>query len=58
VPVILAGLEVHALTSPDDLDRAAAALAAAEALGDIDGLSEGVAVPRGAGPGGEVDAGQ
>ncbi len=49
VPVILPRLEVHAVTRPYDLDRPAAALAAAKALGNVNGLSEGVGVPRGAG---------
>src|SRR4051812_11872778 len=58
VPVVLAGLEVDAVPGPDALDRAALALAAADALGDEDRLPEGVGVPGGAGAGGEVDAGR
>ena len=57
MPVILAGLEEDAVARTDDLDRPAAALAAADALGDVDGLAEGVGVPRGTGARGEVDAG-
>src|SRR5215217_2087292 len=57
VPVVLARLEEHAVTGVDDLDRPSAALAAPDALGDVDGLAEGVGVPSGAGAGREVDAG-
>jgi hypothetical protein len=53
----LAGLEEHAITGPDDLDRAAAALAEPDTLGDIDRLAEGMGVPCGSGAGREVDAG-
>src|SRR4029453_9722439 len=38
VPVVLAGLEEDAVAGPDELDRAAFALAEAEALGDEDRL--------------------
>ena len=38
VPVVLAGLKEHAVAGPDDLDRAAFALAEADALGDEDRL--------------------
>src|SRR4051812_13190280 len=58
VPVVLAGLEVDAVARPDDFDRAALALAQADALGDEDRLPEGVGVPGGAGAGSEVDAGR
>src|SRR5271165_665129 len=56
VPVVLAGLEEDPVAGADGLDRAAAALAAADALGDEDRLAVGMGVPRGAGAGGEVDA--
>jgi hypothetical protein len=36
VPVVLAGLEEDAVAGADDLDRAALALAEADALGDED----------------------
>src|SRR5690242_2958190 len=54
VPVLLAGFEEDAVAGPDDLDRAAVALAAADALGDEDRLAVRVRVPRGAGAGREV----
>src|SRR4029077_1119408 len=54
VPVVLARLEVHAIAGADLLDRAALALAAADALGDEDRLAERVRVPVGAGARGEV----
>src|SRR3954451_1735884 len=54
VPVLFVGLEQNAVAGADDLDRAAAALAQADALGDEDGLAEGVPVPVGAGAGHEV----
>src|SRR5215218_11492208 len=54
VPVVLAGLEEHAVAGPDDLDRPALALAEPRALGDEDRLAVGVRVPRGPGSGGEV----
>ena len=57
MPVVLAGLEEHAVARPDHLYRPAATLAEADALGDVDGLPEGVGVPGGAGAGREVDAG-
>src|SRR5215204_3127498 len=56
VPVLLARLEEHAVARADHLDPSAAALAEANALGDVDGLPEGVGVPRGSGARGEVDA--
>jgi hypothetical protein len=43
--VLLVGLEQDAVAGADDLDRAAAALAQADALGDEDGLAQRVAVP-------------
>ena len=55
VPVVLAGLEEHAVAGADLLYRAALALAEADALGDIDRLPERVGVPGGAGAGSEVD---
>jgi hypothetical protein len=57
MPVVFAGLEERAITGSDDLDRPAAALGEADALGDIDRLTVGVGVPRGPGAGREVDAG-
>lgn len=54
VPVVLVGLKEDAVSGANDLDRAAALLAEADAFGDVDGLSEGMRVPRGAGAGGEV----
>src|SRR5215207_5628890 len=48
VPVVLAGLEEHAVAGADHLDRAAAALTEADALRDVDRLPERVGVPRGA----------
>jgi hypothetical protein len=42
VPVLLAGLEEHAVARADRLDRAAAALAQVGALGDEDRLPVGV----------------
>src|SRR5215208_5262740 len=56
VPVVLAGLEEHAVARADYLDRFAAALREADALGDVDGLAVGVGVPRGPRARGEVDA--
>jgi len=55
VPVVLVGLEEHAVAGADDLDRAAAPLAQADALGDVDGLAVWVRVPGGPGAGCEVD---
>src|SRR3954468_20047284 len=54
VPVVLAGLEVHAVTGADDLDGAAFALAEANAFGDEDGLADRMGVPEGAGAGREM----
>src|SRR3954468_9996807 len=54
VPVVLAGLEEHAVARADDLDRAALALAEADALGDEDRLPVWVRVPGGARAGCEV----
>src|SRR5689334_23067901 len=39
VPVLLARLEEYAVAGADDLDRPAATLAEADALGDVDGLA-------------------
>jgi hypothetical protein len=47
VPVVFTGLEEHAVDGADHLDRAAFALAEADALGDEDRLAVGVGVPRG-----------
>ena len=57
VPVVLAGLEEHAVARPDDLDGAAAALAATDPVEHVDRLSDGMGVPGGAGAGCEVHAG-
>src|SRR3954468_21780231 len=54
VPVVLAGLEEHAVAGADDLDRPALALAPADALGDEDRLAVRMGVPGGAGAGREV----
>src|SRR3954452_24241912 len=54
VPVVLAGLEEHAVAGADLFDRAAFALAAADALGDEDRLAVRVGVPGGARAGREV----
>src|SRR3954451_3514766 len=56
VPVVLPGFEEDAVAGADLLDRAAFALAAADALEDEDRLALRVRVPGGAGAGGEVDA--
>src|SRR6266508_679363 len=56
VPMLLARLEEHAVTGPDHLDRAAAALREADAFGDEDRLPVGVGVPRGARGRCEMDA--
>src|SRR5919202_3334366 len=55
VPVVLAGLEEHAVARTDHLDWSAAALAEADAFGDVDGLAVGVGVPRGPRARREVD---
>src|SRR5690348_11671278 len=55
MPVVLARLEEHAIAGADDLDRAALALAEADALGDEDRLAMRVGVPGGARGGGEVN---
>src|SRR3989442_972914 len=56
VPVVLAGLEEDAVAGADDFDRAAPALRAADALGDVDRLAVGVGVPGRPGARREVDA--
>ena len=56
VPVLLARLEEDAVAGPDQLDRAAAALAEADALGDPDRLAVRVRVPGGARTRGEMNA--
>src|SRR5918998_3532262 len=56
VPVVLTGLEEHAVARSDHFDRPAAALAEADALGDIDGLAVRVNVPRGSSARRKVDA--
>src|SRR5690348_14074141 len=48
VPVLLARLEEDAVSRPDHLDRAAATLAVADALGDPDRLAVRMRVPGGA----------
>ena len=57
VPVVLAGLEEHAVSGSDHLNGPAPALAEPVTLGHVDVLAQGVGVPGGAGAGGEVDAG-
>jgi hypothetical protein len=57
MPVVLARFEEHAVARADNLDRPTAALAEAHALGDVDGLPEGVGVPRGPRARCEVDVG-
>ena len=49
VPVVLARLEEHAVTGPDDLDWSAVSLAAAHALEHVDRLAHWVGVPGGTG---------
>ena len=58
MPVLLIGLEQDAIATPDDFDRAAAALAQADAFGDEDGLTQRVAVPVSAGTGHEAQQGR
>jgi Glucose dehydrogenase C-terminus/FAD binding domain len=55
VPVPLVGGRGDDVTGSDLLDGAAAGLHQPPALGDIQGLPDGVGVPGGAGPGGEPD---
>src|SRR3954464_10549770 len=57
VPVVLARLEEDTVAGADLLDRAALALAEADALGDEDRLAVRVRVPGGARAGREVDDG-
>jgi hypothetical protein len=57
LPVVLAGFEEHAVAGADDLDGAAAALAATDPLEDVDRLSEGMGVPRRASAWREVHGG-
>src|SRR5277367_2260390 len=57
VPVVLAGLEEHAVTGIDDLDRAAATLRAPDTVNYVDRLAVGVRMPRGSSTRGEMDAG-
>src|SRR3954453_4753846 len=54
MPVLLVRLEEDAVPGTDDLDLATASLAETDALGDEDGLAQGVPVPVGAGTGHEV----
>jgi hypothetical protein len=56
VPVVLAGLEKHAITGPDHLDWPAAALCETDALGHVDGLTVRVHMPRGPCARSEVNA--
>src|SRR5450755_2993320 len=58
VPVVLAGLEEHAVAGPDLLDRTTLALAAADPLDDVDRLAERMGVPGGPGTRGEMHAGR
>ena len=57
VPVVLAWLEEDAVAGPDHLDRAAFALAEADALADPDRLPMRMRVPGAASAGGEVNDG-
>src|ERR1035437_7675684 len=57
VPVVLTGLEEDAISGADDLGGPAAAPAEADALGDTDGLTVGVGMPRRSRTGGEVRIG-
>ena len=52
--MLLARLEEHTVTRLDDLDRAAAALCAADPLEDVDRLPVRMGVPGGARAGREV----
>ena len=56
VPVVLTGFEEHAVAGADHLDRAIAALAAADPLEDVDRLADRVGMPRRSRSGGEVHA--
>src|SRR5204862_6201529 len=56
VPVILAGLEEHAVAGTDHLDRSPATLGEADALDHVDRLAVGVGMPCGARARREVDA--
>ena len=47
MPVILAGLEEHAVARANYLYRAATALREADTFADVDGLAVGVGVPSG-----------
>src|SRR5215213_1507084 len=55
VPMILAGVKEDAVAGADLFDGGATALAAADALGDVDRLAEWVGVPGRACPRREVD---
>src|SRR4029453_16281606 len=57
VPVPLARGRVDGLAGMDLDDLAAAGLDEADALGDVEGLAQGVAVPGGAGARGDADEG-
>src|SRR5271166_5203939 len=56
VPVVLTGLEEDSVAGTDGLDRAAAALTVADALGDEDRLTVGMGVPGRAGAWSEMHA--
>src|SRR5436190_14861146 len=58
VPVVLARLEEDAIAGPDQLDRAALALAEPDALGDPDRLAVRMRVPGGARARRDVNAGR
>jgi hypothetical protein len=55
VPVLLAGLEKHAVTRADDLDRPAAPLHPANTFGDVESLAFGVRMPGRSGTWRKVD---
>lgn len=57
VPMVLLGLEEHAVAGADGLNRSAIALAQSHTLGDEDRLSVWVGVPGGTRAWGEVDRG-
>ena len=56
VRMVLARFEVHAITRPDDLDRAATTLRQADAFGHKNALTSWVRVPRRTSAGGEMYA--
>ena len=57
VPVVLTGRADDGVAGADAHHRAVAGADEADALGDVQGLADGVGVPVGAGAGGEADEG-